>query len=378
MTIFQRFQPSGGHGRRCCKPGVILFLALPFLNAAQTTSLPWLKNIDPNVQVKQVHTIQSAAEVAVSDGLLYRVNTLFHDKQRAVFQQIKSDQTTVLAIEGRYIWEYEGQAETEGSPWVEGFVLGHQFHAQILFFDKIHDSISQPKAARFAGQNCRVMTSAGVGGLGFNLYYLENAYPLGLEILPTGADTILVQFADWRPVSDILLPFTVLIDDGRRQFEYRYSKLIFNEGGLAAFRAPEEILSEEQKLLRLHRVIMDDHFWGQTAGMKSFSGDSTVIVSDGEVYKMAGSTSNAGLDRMMNNRDYVVYDDLIRPVVKISDDGSLGWVIVQVQAKGTRFDAEGTPAGPLEFVCAWVELYEKVGAAWKLVGNVSNFRPGRQ
>ena len=54
---------------------------------------------------------------------------------------------------------------------------------------------------------------------------------------------------------------------------------------------------------------------------------------------------------------------------------ALGWVIVQVDARGLQLDEDGRPTSPLEFVSLWVELYEKVDGSWRINGNVSNFRP---
>jgi hypothetical protein len=59
--------------------------------------------------------------------------------------------------------------------------------------------------------------------------------------------------------------------------------------------------------------------------------------------------------------------------VTVSRDGTLGWVVVQVEAKGVQQTAGGTE--PIGFVCAWIELYEKRDGRWYRVGNVSNFRP---
>ena len=42
---------------------------------------------------------------------------------------------------------------------------------------------------------------------------------------------------------------------------YRYSRIRLNEGSLDGFRAPEDVLTEEQKLLRLHRIAMDGHLF---------------------------------------------------------------------------------------------------------------------
>jgi len=59
-------------------------------------------------------------------------------------------------------------------------------------------------------------------------------------------------------------------------------------------------------------------------------------------------------------------------VVKVSQDGTLAWVVVQVEAAGTQRNGDKTE--PLSFVSAWVSLYEKRTSRWISVGNASNFR----
>jgi hypothetical protein len=58
----------------------------------------------------------------------------------------------------------------------------------------------------------------------------------------------------------------------------------------------------------------------------------------------------------------------------VSADGSLGWVIAQVEAQGEQTTPKGV-VEPIEFVSAWIELYEKRDGRWFQVGNVSNFKP---
>jgi hypothetical protein len=71
---------------------------------------------------------------------------------------------------------------------------------------------------------------------------------------------------------------------------------------------------------------------------------------------------------------FEVYRDVADPVVRVSDDGTLGWVIVQVEARGVQTQADGRTE-PLQFTSAWIELYEKRGGRWVRTGNVSNFKP---
>jgi hypothetical protein len=67
-------------------------------------------------------------------------------------------------------------------------------------------------------------------------------------------------------------------------------------------------------------------------------------------------------------------DGVAEPQIAISSDGTLGWVIVQVQANGIQTSERGEKV-PIEFVSAWIELYEKRDGRWLRVGNVSNFKP---
>jgi hypothetical protein len=71
---------------------------------------------------------------------------------------------------------------------------------------------------------------------------------------------------------------------------------------------------------------------------------------------------------------FSIYRDQVPPTVKVSADGTLGWVIAQIEAKGQQPGADGQPQ-PFEYVRASVELYEKRGGKWVAVGTASNFKP---
>ncbi len=339
--------------------------------------LPWLEFTGVDARRTDVHTLSADASVTVSDGLTYAVSTVFHDAQRAVIRRVYEDRTVIQGVEGRYIWTFDGDAEAEAPPFVEEFVLGHQVHAQLLFFDRLHQIKELSRPARFGDQDCRALES-GKDGETWSIFYVESGRPLGMEKESDTGPPIEFTFGDWREIQDLLLPFEVAIDDGERNFVYRYSSVRLNEGSLDGFRAPHGVLTDEQQLLRLHRIVMDAHFFGKAEQMTAIHGDSVAIVSDGDVYLMSGDEADATMRRIMATRDYTTYDDLIRPIVRISNDGTIGWVIAQISARGVRFDEGGVPGDSLSFVSAWIELYEKAEEEWRLTGNVSNFRTGRR
>jgi hypothetical protein len=68
---------------------------------------------------------------------------------------------------------------------------------------------------------------------------------------------------------------------------------------------------------------------------------------------------------------FAEYVDTVAPVVHVSADGTAGWVIAQVRARGAEV---GGARRPLQFESTWIELYEKRAGGWRRVGNVSNFK----
>ena len=348
-------------------------LSWPVLAAGSDAPRPWLKGIATPNELAGIHTVRAEADVEVSDGENFNTTVIYHDPQRAVFRSKDADRTVTMGIEGKYVWTFDGTVEIEADPFVREFVLGHQFHAQILFYDRLYPDHEEPRQTTLEDRPCSVVTSGDDNSLR-SLYYDPAGRPLGMRMHHGPEMRITIKFGDWREVGGVSLPFLVWIDDGRAQFEYHYTDVRLNEGSLEEFRAPLDQLTDEQALLRLHRVFMDDHLFGRSSGMKEGLAENVVIVSRGEVHPLSGDETLQTLKGILARTDYTVYDDLIRPVVRVSNDGTLGWVIVQVAAGGVQLDEEGKPAGPLEFVSAWVELYEKVDGSWRMNGNVSNFR----
>jgi hypothetical protein len=100
----------------------------------------------------------------------------------------------------------------------------------------------------------------------------------------------------------------------------------------------------------------------------------TVSVGRGQITRPTLDERRTRFAQYLGSTRFAEYADVVPPIVKVSDDGSLGWVVVQVRASGTQVNELGG-SEPLEFESAWIELYERREGRWYRVGNVSNFRP---
>lgn len=129
---------------------------------------------------------------------------------------------------------------------------------------------------------------------------------------------------------------------------------------------------DRDRLLDLHREGLEAHLERDVDKLLAAEGAETVFVSRGEISRPTLEERREMFSGYFGSTEFVTYRDTVEPIVRISDDGSLGWVIARVEASGmqTRRDGE---TGELRFTSAWIELYEKRDGEWLRIGNVSNF-----
>lgn len=144
--------------------------------------------------------------------------------------------------------------------------------------------------------------------------------------------------------------------------------------GASADRGPDTDIAA---LKSIHALVLQAHREGKVNLWMEVEADSYVVASRGEITFPKKSERRAARTSYLENTRFDSYRDLREAVVSVSDDGTLGWLIAQVEARGTRRRPDGAE-DPVHFVSAWIELYRKEGGRWVLVGNVSNFRPSER
>jgi hypothetical protein len=136
---------------------------------------------------------------------------------------------------------------------------------------------------------------------------------------------------------------------------------------------PAQRGDDVEALLRLHESAMQAHRESNVDALLAPESDDYVVASRGEVSRPPKQQRSDFLGPYLKATRFSVYRDVVPPIAKVSADGTLGWVIVQVEAKGEQTAASGQ-SRKLEFTSAWIELYEKRDGRWVRVGNVSNFK----
>lgn len=132
--------------------------------------------------------------------------------------------------------------------------------------------------------------------------------------------------------------------------------------------------TDELTLRALHEKAMRAHRQSNADLLLEDDAENYVLVNRGEVSRPTLAQRRARLSSYLQSTTFEEYRDVTEPIVTVSKDGTLGWVVVQIHARGVQRTMPGKEE-PLDFTSAWIELYEKRGGRWYSVGNVSNFKP---
>ncbi len=136
----------------------------------------------------------------------------------------------------------------------------------------------------------------------------------------------------------------------------------------------EQSDKDAKEILRLHKELIDAHKAKDVDKLLASEPDRVFSVSRGEIIYQTKAERISQFTRYLESTRFEEYRDLIDPIIHVSDDGTLGWLIAQVKISGTRTGDGGTDRS-FESVWAWIELFEKKDGRWYRIGDVSNVRP---
>jgi ketosteroid isomerase-like protein len=141
--------------------------------------------------------------------------------------------------------------------------------------------------------------------------------------------------------------------------------------------APRDPGTDVEEILALHQAVLNAHRAKDVEALLAAEADEIVQVSRGEVLFPLREERVERFQRYLRITEFTDYRDLIDPIVRVSRDGSLAWLIAQVHVAGIQ-TAEAGEAESFDTTWAWIELYEKRDHRWVRVGDVSNVKPGQR
>lgn len=133
-----------------------------------------------------------------------------------------------------------------------------------------------------------------------------------------------------------------------------------------------EIEKAKQELLAIHAGHRKAHFDTDAQALIAKQAESYIYVRDGAIHRTSREASLEQFERYFENATYYEWDDLEPPIVQVSQDASLAWMITRTKVRRTQTDESGEQRES-EFVYAGIMMYEKQNGQWIYTANVSTF-----
>ncbi|MCI0487827.1 MAG: DPP IV N-terminal domain-containing protein [Blastocatellia bacterium] len=125
---------------------------------------------------------------------------------------------------------------------------------------------------------------------------------------------------------------------------------------------------EKEELLKLHRKDRRAHFETDAESLLSDQPEEGLIsVRNGKISQTKRTDTRKMFEAYFKDAKYYEWDDLEPPIIRISNDASMAWMIVRLRVRRTQADKEE------KFVYSGIMTYEKRDGRWIKIANVSTF-----
>lgn len=148
--------------------------------------------------------------------------------------------------------------------------------------------------------------------------------------------------------------------------------ILFVPAGAVAENTVERT-SEVEQLLKIHESDRRAHFETNAKLLMEHATDDFISVSNGKIQRPTHAESLKFFEDYFKGAKYYEWDDLESPIVRVSNDASMAWMIVRTQVRRVQTSTGGETER--KFVYAGIMAYEKKDGRWIRVANVSTFEP---
>jgi hypothetical protein len=149
--------------------------------------------------------------------------------------------------------------------------------------------------------------------------------------------------------------------------------LLFIACAASAIAQPSAALEKEKaELLRLHKSNREAHFKTDVDALLENSPEEMISVSRGKINRPSKEDARKMFTGYFRDAKYYEWDDVEEPIVRISNDASMAWMITRTRVRRVQKKADGAEQEE-KFVYAGIMTYEKRDGRWVRVANVSTF-----
>ena len=147
--------------------------------------------------------------------------------------------------------------------------------------------------------------------------------------------------------------------------------LLFVAWATSAGAQPSADLEKEKaELLRLHKSDREAHFKTDVDALLANSPEEFISVGRGKINRSSKDDARKMFTGYFRDAKYYEWDDVEEPIIRISNDASMAWMITRTRVRRVQKKPDGAEQEE-KFVYAGIMTYEKRDGRWVRVANVS-------
>lgn len=127
------------------------------------------------------------------------------------------------------------------------------------------------------------------------------------------------------------------------------------------------------EVLAVHQADRRANFNHDIEDLVARAAPETLDVRDGQINRMTREDVRKRFTEYFWSAEFSAWDDVEPPVVRVSPDGRMAWMIVRVRISYTETEASGKKK-PVQSIDAWMAAYEKQAGKWVMVAVTSTFQ----
>ena len=132
---------------------------------------------------------------------------------------------------------------------------------------------------------------------------------------------------------------------------------------LATLAFAADPAADKAALMKLHTQDRDAHLKGDADLIVAPLAPVVTEVSSGHVSSMKREDAKAKFGEYLKTVKYTAWDDASEPVITISSDGKLAWMIVEIKVEVAPV---GNPVDKRNFMNSAIETFEKGPDGWHM------------
>ena len=131
-----------------------------------------------------------------------------------------------------------------------------------------------------------------------------------------------------------------------------------------------DLEKEKAELLRIHKSDREAHFNTDVDRLLENSPEEFISLGRGKINRSSKEDARKMFTGYFRDAKYYEWDDVEEPIIRISNDASMAWMITRTRVRRVQKKPDGAEQEE-KFVYAGIMTYEKRDGRWVRVANVS-------